>query len=264
MVALALGLSAGAAAPAAQPRVALGELTTSELRERLARCPVALIYNGGIDETGPHVALAKHNLRAQRYGTEIARRLGNALLAPVIPYAPNPTPSPDLPGQIALRPGTYVAINEDVARSLIDGGFRRVAILAEHGMGLEDLNALATRLDGEFRGRGIRIFYVSDVYARAREEIEQEIKASGQVAGGHGGLWDTSETMAADPSAVRPDKFAFGTADHDGNGPPNEAGFSGDPRKSSVALGRRFGEKRIALAVDEIRRNLQAAGPCPR
>ena len=71
---------------------------------------------------------------------------------------------------------------------MIDGGFRRVVILAEHGMGLDDLNALANRLDGEFSGRNIRVFYISDVYALARKEIEQEIKASGQVAGGHGGL----------------------------------------------------------------------------
>jgi len=55
-------------------------------------------------------------------------------------------------------------------------------------MGLDDLNALANRLDGEFSGRNIRVFYISDVYALARKEIEQEIKASGQVAGGHGGL----------------------------------------------------------------------------
>jgi len=147
---------------------------------------------------------------------------------------------------------------------LIDGGFRRVVILAEHGMGLDDLNALANRLDGEFSGRNIRVFYISDVYALARKEIEQEIKASGQVAGGHGGLWDTSETMASDPSAVRPDEFAFGTSDQDGNGRPNEAGFSGDPRQSNVALGRRFGEKRITLAVAEIRRDLGVAGPCRR
>jgi len=70
--------------------------------------------------------------------------------------------------------------------------------------------------------------------------------------------------MAADPSAVRPDEFAFGTSDQDGNGRPNEAGFSGDPRQSNVALGRRFGEKRITLAVAEIRRDLGVAGPCRR
>ena len=82
----ALSLSVSSTAHAAGPTVELGDLTTSERRTRLVSCPVALIYNGGMDETGPHVALAKHNLRAQHYGTEIAERLGNA---------PNPKPSSD-------------------------------------------------------------------------------------------------------------------------------------------------------------------------
>lgn len=243
--------------------VELAHMTTAELRDRLGKgCPIALVYNGGMDETGPHVALGKHIFRANTYGKAIARRLGDAILAPVIPFAPNGLPSADLPGEIALRPATFVAVNEDLVRSLVGGGFRRVAILPEHGVGLADLKDLAERLDAEFRPSNVRIFYADDVYSLARREIEQEIKASGHVAGGHGGLWDTAETMAVDRAAVRPKLFALGTTDMDGNGPTNAAGFSGDPRGATAALGRRFGERRVRLAVHQIRGLLSTAGPC--
>lgn len=256
------GPSAMAALPPAAP-VDLAHMTTAELRGRLGKgCPIALVYNGGVDQTGPHVALGKHIFRANAYGQAIARRLDDAILAPIIPFAPNGTPSVELPGEVSLRPATFVAINEDLVRSLIDGGFRRVAILADHGLGLAELKALGDRLDAEFKPRNIRIFYAGDVYSRARRKIEQEIKASGRLAGGHGGLWDTSETMAIDRSAVRPGLFALGTTDEDGNGPINGAGFSGDPRGATAALGRRFGERRVRLAVSQIRALLSTAGPC--
>ena len=238
-------------------------MTTAELRARLGQgCPLALVYNASVDETGPHVALGKHIFRANAYGRAIAQTLGDAILAPIIPYAPNGMPSVELPGAVALRPTTFVAINEDLVRSLIAGGFRRVAILPDHGAGLDDLKGLADRLDAEFKPSNIRIFYADDVYSRARRETEAEIKASGHVAGGHGGLWDTAETMAVDPTAVRPKLFALGTTEEDGNGQTNAAGFSGDPRGATAAIGKRFGERRVRLAVDQIRTLLSGAGPC--
>ena len=265
-ICLLIAAFGGFPAMAAGPRAAsidLAYMTTAELHDRLGKgCPIALVYNAGIDETGPHVALGKHIFRANAYGRAIARRLDDAILAPVIPFAPNGPPSVDLPGEIALRPATYVAINEDLIRSLVGGGFRRVAILPEHGVGLDDLKTLAERLDAEFKPRNVRIFYAGDVYSMARLEIERDIKASGRVAGGHGGLWDTAETMAVDPAAVRPRLFALGTTAEDGNGATNAAGFSGDPRGATAALGRRFGERRVRLAVHQIRGLLSTAGPC--
>ena len=43
-----------------------------------------LIYNGGTEQRGPHAVLGGHTLIARRASVEIARRLGNALVAPVL------------------------------------------------------------------------------------------------------------------------------------------------------------------------------------
>ena len=87
---LAALLLAGPAA-AAPASVFLEDMTTTELRARLdAGCPVGIIFNGGGEETGPAVALGKHNFRARAYGEALAHAIGDAVVAPVQPFAPNP------------------------------------------------------------------------------------------------------------------------------------------------------------------------------
>jgi creatinine amidohydrolase len=71
-----------------------------------------------------------------------------------------------------------------------------------------------------FAPKGSRVFYVADGYSKARQQIEAELKSTGHVPGGHGGLWDTAETMAVRLDAVRPSEFRPGTLTNDGNGPP--------------------------------------------
>jgi creatinine amidohydrolase/Fe(II)-dependent formamide hydrolase-like protein len=259
IVAIALSASAAAAAKPA----ALEQLTTVELKERLQTgCPVALLYNGGVEESGPHLALGKHNLRIYQYGAALAQAIGDAILLPVMPFSPNDAARMAFAGTISLRPETWVAVNEDVARSLIGGGFQRVAILTDHGDGMPRLREMVERLDKEYRPKGARVFFVEDAYTKARTQIEAEIKASGKVPGGHGGLWDTAEAMAADPNLVRPELLAPGTLTDDGNGPIDANGISGDPRGATVAMGRRFAAIRVKLAADQLRGQLAAAGAC--
>lgn len=259
MAALALLAGAGHAAPA-PTSVYMEDLTLPELQARLAAGdPVALIFTGGTEPTGPHVAYGKHNARAHAYAGEIARQLGDAIVVPVLPFAPNVDKLKVVPGTITLTPDTFSAVNEQVTRSLIAGGFKRVALLGDHGPSQAPLKALADKLDAEFAPRGVRVFFISDNYARARTEIEAEIRGSGHTAGGHGGLWDTAETWAVAPALVRPGELHPGDLTEDGNGPLSPEGFSGDPRGATAAMGRRFGALRVRLAVEEIRRDLAQA-----
>ena len=43
-----------------------------------------LVYNGGTEQRGPHAVLGGHTLMAQAIAPMIARKLGNALVAPVL------------------------------------------------------------------------------------------------------------------------------------------------------------------------------------
>lgn len=250
----------GAAAPAS---VFLEDMTTSELKAKLdAGCPVGIVFSGGGEGTGPAVALGKHIFRARAYGEALARNIGDAVMAPVQPFAPNPDRFAPFAGTISVSHATFAALNEDIARSLIAGGFRRVALLGDHGDGQVELHDVAARLNAEFAPKGVRVFFVGDGYAKARAQIEAEGVAKGQLAGGHGGLWDTAETLAVKPDAVRMDKLALGDVSNGGNGQINASGIAGDARPSTIAIGKQFMAIRVGLATEELRGYLQKAGPC--
>jgi len=180
----------------------------------------------------------------------------------VLHYAPNPPYVTPFPGTISLKPETFAAINEEVARSLIQGGFRRIALMSEHGPSQKPLAEVAAKLNAEFADKGAQVFYIADGYTRARREIEAAIRAEGKVGGGHGGLWDTAETLAADPGLVRPGPFLPGTIENDGNGPVNGLGYSGDPTGATAEMGREFGALRVRLASEELSAALKSAGAC--
>src|ERR1700722_9261607 len=46
-----------------------------------------LVVNGGTEQRGPHAVLGGHTLTAKPQGIDIARKLGNALVAPVMPFS---------------------------------------------------------------------------------------------------------------------------------------------------------------------------------
>jgi len=53
-----------------------------------ARKATAIIYAGSTEQNGPHMALGKHNFIAHYAAGEIAKKLGNALAYPTMPFAP--------------------------------------------------------------------------------------------------------------------------------------------------------------------------------
>src|SRR4030095_5275201 len=87
VIALAVMLTASVAS--AQTRsVYIEELTWPEIRDAQAAGKTsAVIVAGGIEQNGHHMALAKHNVIARYVGGQIAERLGNALVYPVVPFS---------------------------------------------------------------------------------------------------------------------------------------------------------------------------------
>lgn len=269
LAAVSILLPGVAAANAEPASVFLEDMTTSEVRARIGSgCPVGIIFNGGGEATGPALALGKHIFRARAYGEAIAHAIGDAIVAPIQPFAPNegdngePSPFDRFAGTISVSPAVFASLNEEIARSLIGGGFKRIALLGDHGDGQIQLKEVAARLDAEFASKGVRVFYISDGYSKGRKEIEDEGVAIGRPAGGHGGLWDTAETLTVRPEAVRMDELAPGDISNGGNGDLNAEGVAGDPRPATSEIGKRFGNIRVKAATDQLRAYLEAAGPC--
>ncbi len=243
-------------------RILMDEMTTIEVRDAIrSGKTTVLIFNASTEESGPHLVLGKHIFRARYLGEHIARELGNVLVAPVMPFAPTGEEA-KFPGTVNLSPETFSRVNEEVADSMAKAGFKYIILMGDHGGNQAPLKELAPKLDQRYRSQGIRVFYSSDAYAKSDQEIENYLKDHGFPPSCHGGVADTSLLWAVGAQYVRRDKMAMGDPVQRPYPPQlslGPTGVEGDPRRSSLELGRRFMDWKVKNGVTEIRKLIQDA-----
>lgn len=208
-----------------------------------------LIYNGGTEQRGPHAVLGGHTFMARRTAEAIARRLGNALVAPVLPFSPAGSHlNPKWPGSVDLPPELYAKVNELVVASMVTNGFQNIVLMGDHGGGQQELANLARNLNARYSPKGVRVVFCSSVYKEAREDFNAWLKQNGYPVGTHASIPDTSELMyLGGEQYVRKDRLVLGKP---------ENGIVGDPRRASPDLGKRVFDMKVDYGVKEIRRLL--------
>ena len=221
-----------------QPSVYLEDLTWTELRGAIhSGKTTVLIPIGGTEQSGPSIALGKHNVRVKVLAGKIAQELANAIVAPVIAYVPEgainpPTQHMRYPGTITMPDDAFSKTLEYAARSMRHAGFQNIVFLGDHG-GYQTLEKnAAAKLAREWSGSGVRVIALDEYYRAATDTLEAILLAHGYTlaqTGRHAGLMDTSLQMAVAPATVRADRLSSIA--------PNSDGVEGDPRKSSGALG---------------------------
>ncbi|MFL6590496.1 MAG: creatininase family protein [Chthoniobacterales bacterium] len=225
-----------------------------------------LIYNGGTEQRGPHAVLGGHSLVARRVSVEIARQLGNALVAPVLPFSiAGDHLNPKWPGTVNLPGPAFSAVNEAVVGSMVVNGFKNIVLMGDHGGGQEELRDLAQRLDRKYAPRRSRVYFCGDVYAKTHDDVDAWVKAHGLPPGSHGDVYDTSVLMyLGGDTYVRRDKLVAGDPlleprqKPDRERPLVDNGVVGDPRPSTPEMGKVFFDVKVRNAVDQIRSLLSA------
>ncbi|WP_080507695.1 creatininase family protein [Bryobacter aggregatus] len=243
-------------------------MTWVEIKDALQKGKTTvLVFNGGIEQRGPQNVTGGHNLIARYTAIEIAKKLGNALVAPTIPFSPNRA-DPNLPGTIGLSTALFASLNEEVTEQLIKNGFKTVVLMGDHGGGQKELKTIAEKLTAKYQEEGTRVLYCDDVYNKANNEFFEWLDKNGYPPGTHASIPDTSEMLyiGGDSGWVRKELIA--TALGDAPRKPGEApnanekrvrnGISGDARRSTPELGKRFLDLKVDLAVKQIR-SLSAA-----
>lgn len=257
ILSIGLGLAAFAAAPAAAPAtVFVEELTWTELRDDVqAGKTTVIVPIGGTEQSGPHIALGKHNVRVRVLAGRIAAGLGNALVAPVVAYVPEGAIEPPaghmrFAGTISIPEAAFEATLEYAARSFRRAGFRDVVLLGDHGGYQPSLVKVADRLNREWAGSPVRVHAPPEYYRAASRGFDELLKRDGfptAEIGTHAGLADTSLMLATDASLVRAARLQGGAA------AGATEGVYGDPRRATVALGQAGADLIVARTLDAIR-----------
>lgn len=191
----------------------LEEMTWMDVRDALkAGKTTVIIPTGGIEPNGPWLALGKHNYVLRANCDAIARKLGNALCAPIIELVPEGSIDPKRghmlsPGTISMREETFQMMLTDVAHSLKMHGFEQIVFIGDSGGNQAGQRAVAEKLNAQF-GKSPVVAHIQEYYDYAG--VAKMLTESGMLKGVKSeGLHDdpviTLNMFVTDPSSVRYD-----------------------------------------------------------
>ncbi len=160
----------------------LEEMTWMDVRDAVkAGKTTIIIPTGGQEPNGPWLVTGKHNYVLQANCEAIARKMGNALCAPIIKLVPEGNIEPasghmTSPGTISLREGTFRAVLTDVVTSLKQHGFQHIILIGDSGGNQGGQRAVADSLTGIWKGTPI-VAHIQEYYDYAK--VAEHMKSKG-------------------------------------------------------------------------------------
>jgi creatinine amidohydrolase len=243
----------------ARDTVFMEDMTWMEVRDALrAGKDTAIVATGGIEQNGPYLVAGKHNVVLRATTEAIARKLGDALVAPIVPFVPEgdidpPTEHMRYPSTIGVTEGTYRALVAEICACLRTHGFRRIVLIGDSGGNQEGMEAVANDLNAKWSGGKTRIFYIKEYYNYP--EVAKWLEAQGikqTPEGLHDDFAITSQMAAVDPTSVRAEERIKA-------GKFRINGVDLAPVEKTAAWGRKIADYRAEATIAALRRAIRAA-----
>ena len=181
-----------------------------EVRDALkAGKTTVIIPTGGVEQNGPYLATGKHDYILRGTSEAIARKLGNALVAPIVPFVPEgdidpPTEHMKYPGTISLTEDTYERLLTDICACFRTHGFEHIVLIGDSGGNQKGMKAVAARLNAKWAGGKTRVHFIPEYYDYPGVEKWLEKQGIKQVDEGlHDDFAITAQMMVVDPTTVR-------------------------------------------------------------
>ncbi len=177
---------------------------------------VVILPIGAVEQHGHHLPLLTDTLIATRMLDAALALLPNdvnAWVLPSLPYSKS-NEHTGFPGTISLSAQTLMAVLHDIARSLADAGFRRLAFVNGHGGNVALLEMTARDIRA---ATGLICFCLQPALF---VEPPFPISAEERRLGFHGGELETSLVLAIAPELVDMDKAVRHYADFPETGTP--------------------------------------------
>ena len=236
--------------------VFLEDLTWMEVRDAMAAGKKTIIVStGGVEQNGPYLATGKHNVILRGTTEAIARKLGNALVAPIVAFVPEgdfdpPSLHMKYPGTISLTEDTYRALLRDICRSFQVTGFETIVLIGDSGGNQDGMKAVAEELSAQWGRKGPRVLYIPEYWDYPG--LEKWLAENGIVQtpeGLHDDFAITSQMLAVDPQTVR-------AAERQKAGVFKINGVDLAPVAKTAEWGRRIIQRRATQTVDAIHKAL--------
>jgi creatinine amidohydrolase len=236
------------------------ELTWIEVRDAVKNGKdTVIIATGGMEPNGPYLVTGKHNYVLHANCEAIARKMGNALCAPIIKFVPEgdlepPTIHMKSPGTISMREETFRMMLEDTARSLQKStGFKSIIFIGDSGGNQAGMKAVAEKLNKEWPN--VVVAHIAEYYTY--NQVSQYMQGQGIKTDPeksdhlHDDPIITLNMFIDDPKSVRFDQRVKA----------NKAtinGFSIADRKKSTELAKKIVDFRANQTIEAIKKAVAA------
>jgi creatinine amidohydrolase/Fe(II)-dependent formamide hydrolase-like protein len=238
--------------------VFIEEMTWMEVRDALkSGKTTVLIPTGGVEQNGPYLATGKHDYILRATSEAIARKLGDALVAPIVAFVPEgdidpPTSHMKYPGTISLTEDTFERLLTDICASFRTHGFRQIVLIGDSGGNQKGMKAVAARLDAKWAGGKTRVHFIPEYYdyPGVKKWLEQQ-GVRQKDEGLHDDFAITAQMMVVDPATVRmkqrlaADKFRIN-------------GVELAPVEKTIAWGKKIIDYRAETTVNAIRKAVKS------
>ena len=189
----------------------LEELTWMEVRDLVATgTKTIIIPSGAIEQTGPYLAIGKHNFIVRAMCESIARKLGDTLCAPVVPFVPHGNISPPTgmmryPGTISISDETFKQLIVDIAESLAQHGFESVILISDNGGTQSHARAIADFLRRKWKSRAVNAYFIPEYKDKSglKQWVATNLKWVERNEGLHDDPRASTMLMTIDPNLVR-------------------------------------------------------------
>jgi creatinine amidohydrolase len=241
----------------------LEEMTWMDVRDAMnAGKKTMIISTGGIEPNGPWLALGKHQYVMKANCDAIARKLGNALCAPLVAFVPEgnldtKTGHLGTPGTISMRPATFEAMLTDIVESFRINGFENIILIGDSGGNQAGMKAVAARMNADGKSKAL-VAHIPEYYDY--ESVEEFLRQKGVMKPKgspidelHDDPTITMNMMVADPESVRwSARSKAGKATIDG--------VSIADKNKAIQIGKEIVEFRANATAELIKKAIAAKG----
>ena len=190
----------------------LEEMTWIDVRDALKAGKTNIIVpTGGMEPNGVWLVTGKHNYVLHANCEAIARKMGNALCAPIVKFVPEGGIEPKSghmtsPGTITAREETYQMLLTDIAESLQAHGFKNVIFIGDSGGNQKGQQTVADKLTTKWAGKALAL-HIGEYYDYA--SVAKHMEGKGIKEGTSDNMHDdpiiTLNMFIDDPNSVRYD-----------------------------------------------------------
>ncbi len=194
----------------ARDSVWIEQLTWMEVRDAVRSGKTTVIIpTGGVEQNGPYLVTGKHNVILTATAEAVARKLGDALVAPIVPFVPEgtielPADAMLYPGTISVEASTYTALLRDIARSLKAHGFKRIVFIGDSGGNQTGMKEVVEELNKTWGDSPTRALFIPEYYDWPARQQWLAKRGYREVDEGlHDELSAAAIMLSVDPNTIR-------------------------------------------------------------